>query len=195
MHILLTEKIFSFFTQHASLDEVEQIKLKYVLQVLVNDSLKILLIFGLALAMGRLESFSHALLALMILRPFSGGFHLKKFLSCLFFSAGFLCLAVLLGDLVRFSPSARNLTGCVAFIIFMVLAPIIPKERPLYSLKRLRIFKRNALLIVSVHLFGLILLPSMPYFNQAFWVIILISLQLVFAKGFEFYYGRKVETP
>lgn len=194
MHIFLTQKIFSFLTKRAVLDEVAQIKLKYVIQILVNDSLKIMMILGFAVVIGRLEPFFYAMLALMFLRPFSGGFHLRGFFSCLLFTEGLLCMAVLLNDLVFLNPISRSFTGCVVIIIFMLWAPIIPKERPRYSLQRLRVFKRNALLILSVHLIGLVLLPSMPYFNQAFWVIILLCLQLVLAKGFESYYGRKVET-
>ena len=131
-------------------DEKKTIKVKYALQVILNETEKfilLLLIFGVA---RKLEEFLIILLALCTLRSFIGGIHCRTVLGCFLFSLFSFAIVTILAETILL----QEFVICVIFLIALVWvwlsAPIPSPGRPVYSSERRMLFKAKALTVIVV---------------------------------------------
>lgn len=192
MNTLIVNKIYNVFVHSLELSEVDGIKLRYMLEVIINDFLKMAIIFIPFLIIGDVGSYFYCLIAIMIIRPMTGGFHIKTFLGCLVFTSCFIGIAMIL---IKTIPLHQPLLSIICFFDLVILgcfAPIVPKQRPRYSEHKMFQSKLFSIMVVVIH-FGLFVLSNHPYFTYAVWIFTLQCLQLLIAEG-GILYERKIKN-
>jgi len=192
MNTFIVNKVYNVFIHSLELSEVEKIKLRYMLEVIIGEVHKMVIIFIPFFLLDEVWAYVYCFTALFIIRPMTGGFHIKSFLGCLTFSSCFLALCMLF---VKTIPLQQPLLSIICFFDLVVLgcfAPIVPKQRPQYSEHKMFQSKLQSIMVVVIH-FGLYVLSNHPYFTYAVWVITLQCLQLLFAEGGNIY-ERKIKN-
>lgn len=192
MNTFIINKVYNIFVQSLELSEVDAIKLRYMLEVIINEILKMMIIFIPFYVLGEGWSYVYCLITLMIIRPMTGGFHIKTFLGCLIFTSCFLGTSMFL---IKTVPLEQPLLSFVCFfdlVILVCFAPIVPKQRPRYSEHKMFQSKLISIMIVATT-FGLYVISNHPYFTYAVWVITLQCMQLLIAEG-GIQYERKIKN-
>lgn len=192
MNTFIVNKVYNIFIHSLELSEVDAIKLRYMLEVIIGEVLKMIIIFVPFFLLDEVWSYVYCLTALFIIRPQTGGFHIKSFWGCLVFSSCFLTLSMLF---IKTIPLQQPLLSIICFFDLVILgcfAPIVPKQRPRYSEHKMFQSKLLSIMIVVIH-FGLYVLINHPYFTYAVWIITLQCLQLLIAKG-GIEYERKIKS-
>lgn len=192
MNTFIVNKVYNVFIHSLELSEIEKIKLRYMLEVIIGEVLKMIIIFIPFFLLNEVWSYVYCLIAIIIIRPMTGGFHVKTFLGCLTFTGCFLTLSMFF---IKTIPLQQPLLSIICFFDLVVLgcfAPIVPKQRPRYSEYKMFQSKLLSIMVVVIH-FGLYVLSNHPYFTYAVWVITLQCLQLLFAEG-GIIYERKIKN-
>lgn len=187
----IVDKIHNYFKNQIVLSELESIKLKYILEVILNDLSKIALLFLVFYFLNRQISFIYCLISLIPLRAYTGGIHYKTYIGCLVFSGVFFYISIFLSS--HFSPSYFIIIIQLMFslLIIILLAPITSKNRPTYNKKKIMRFKFFSILIVLFHFTMYFSTKNNPYFIKSIWVITMQSVQLLIAKGGLLYENSK----
>ena len=160
-------------------------KMLYSLQNLIGEFSKILLMFLFFLPFNLHGYFLRAVLALAIIRMYTGGLHFKTYGGCLMFSLTFFSARILLTKFCVLPQLGYLLVGLIGLIVIGLISPITSKSRPNYSIHQRRTFKTMGCLIISLHLLGCLILKNNPYFISSVWVILLQAIQLILAKEVE----------
>ncbi|WP_352420139.1 accessory gene regulator B family protein [Proteiniborus sp.] len=179
----LIDKIHNYFKNHINLSEYDSIKLKYILEVILNELSKIIVLFLIFSFLNEQRSFIYCLISLIPLRAYTGGIHYKTYMGCLIFSGIFFLISIYLSN--KFSPNYFNVMIQLVFslLVIVLLAPITSKTRPKYSNKKILKFKFFSILIVLFHFIMYFATKNNPYFAKSIWVITLQCIQLLIAKG------------
>ncbi len=179
--------ISSYISTALCLTPDERSKLKYSLQVILGDASKLIVLFLFFLCLKVPGQFAMAVLALSILRVYTGGLHFKSYLGCLLFSLLFFCAAIGLADFCELPQPYMYLWWIFSLIVIALISPITSKNRPVYSKQQRFNFKVIGCSVVYFHLIGAIAIKNNPYFEIAMWVIFLQAIQLLIAKGIQCY--------
>lgn len=123
-----------------------------------------------------------ALTLLFLLRSFSGGMHFDTYLGCLATTAGYFILSIIVLPPIYIPLTAKILLLVVCMIICDRLGPITSKYRPPLSSPKIILCRNITLSLIFLFIVLLYIIPDSPYMTVGFWVIILHSLQLAFAK-------------
>ncbi|WFA09982.1 accessory gene regulator B family protein [Tissierella sp. Yu-01] len=178
--------IINYFDKEFGLTDIEKAKLKYTLDVLFTDVSKLLILFVIFHILGVSKDFIYSVLALLTIRPFTGGLHFKTYTTCFIFTFFFFSIAIILNNIISLGYSAIYLM-IFSCIVVLSIAPIIHKNRPGYSNHKKRHFKYLALSVVLLHLILYLIAMANPYLNISIWVITLQSIQLLIRKGVDIY--------
>ena len=102
-------------------DEERAEVIRYGFELLIGEVPKILLIFLIAILLGKIKYFIISMAIICPYRTFSGGIHLKTHIAC-FISTTFLYLGtVLLSELFIFSSSYLKLATVISVYIFSII--------------------------------------------------------------------------
>jgi accessory gene regulator B len=185
------DSIVSYFEKEFELSEIDKAKLKYSLDVLFTDISKLLILLIIFSIFGKTEEFIFSVLALLTIRPFTGGLHFNTYLGCFLFTTLFFSSVIVLHSIV---PLNNFLVFFFAFsfITMLCVAPIAHKNRPGYSKDKNNQFKILGLVVISIHFLSYLLAIKNPYLNISIWVITLQSIQLLIRKGVDMYEKRKI---
>jgi accessory gene regulator B len=83
----------ALFIRHNHSEAGSEIALKYSLSLIINTLTAITVSFSISLVSGHWKQWAIVTLSLILLRYFSGGFHLKSSLSCCIFTASIITIA------------------------------------------------------------------------------------------------------
>lgn len=172
-----------YFQKEFALGEEDRQKLRYALEIILNDCSKLILLFLVFSLLDAPVNFLYCFLTLSLLRPFTGGLHFKTYTGCILFSGAFFYLSIFLADAIPL-----DFSGAVIFFLFsgltmLSLAPIPAKTRPVHPPGKILKFKCFSMVIISFHFFMWLLTNNHPYFIHSVWVIALQSIQLFIGKG------------
>lgn len=180
----------NYLDRNLSLTSDEHAKIKYVVQLIVGDLSKLLLMFVIFGFAGFWLEFLYAAIALSFFRVFTGGLHFKTYMGCFFFSILFFVAIIYLNHFVPLvNQSVINL-ALLNTTIMILLSPMQSVTRPLPTKRKTILFKLIACMFILIHSIGFIASNQHPYFNISIWVILLQSIQLLIAKG-KLYYEKK----
>lgn len=131
-------------------EELFEIKRKYGLEVLKNESIKLIILTGLFLALDQLVPFLFAVAVLLPVRIFSGGLHMGGNISCFAFSLCFFIVSVEL-----FPMFGLNLISATAFIVcsficICMFSPTDNPKKPILSDRIRKQFKIKAIILTLV---------------------------------------------
>ncbi len=182
MNNILINKIYTVFTSSIALTETEQIKLKYILEVLVNELIKLLLMLVFFTSLGYGSAFIFCFITLMIIRPMTGGFHMKGFWSCFVFSFSFFSLCILIAHFISLSYILQLCLFVFSMLVYGFFAPVIPKQRPKYPPDKMLRSKIISLVIIILY-FLIFNLYGGSFLRHGIWVIVFQAVQLLISLG------------
>jgi len=180
------EKLTDYLGAELNLSSLDKMKLKYSMETIFNDLSKIFILFILFSFLDKTSDFIYSVLALMTIRPFTGGLHFKTYSGCLTFTGIFFTTSIVLKNNIQLS-NIILIAFVFSFMTIFLLAPITSKNRPSYSNQKKLQFKLKGLCVITIHFIAYIIVNKNPYLANAIWVFILQSIQLLIKKGVEIY--------
>lgn len=123
-----------------------------------------------------------ALFVMLILRCNTGGIHFYTYIGCFIASILFLLFGIILLPSITITLNIKILLLLLCIIVCYYVGPIPSKYRPAYSKQFIQKCKRNVSAFIFFFSVLLYIIPESQYLIIGFWIIILHTLQLVFAK-------------
>lgn len=166
-------------------DEIKLLKIKYGLEIIKNESIKMAILLVLFLCLGLFSEFVFATLILLPVRLFSGGLHMNSNTSCFGFTLLFYVLGVIILPMINIDMILSLLLLTISSTIIICLSPIASQKRPISTMKRYSFLKKASIAMVVIeYVVLLLLLLILPYnyFNIGVWIFCLQSLQLAASK-------------
>jgi accessory gene regulator B len=168
--------------EHLELDRHQQDKVRFTLEVILTDISKILILLFISRIMGISRDLMIVLLFSVPLRINVGGFHMKKYFSCLIFSSIYLCTIFYLNTSLQVETPILVVVGIICGITIFSIAPIVPRERVETTSMKIKQLKIRAT-ILSIIYISLFTIVNNPYTRYGIWVIIIQTVLLLIAKG------------
>jgi len=167
-------------------NDIDRIKIQYVLEVLLTDFSKMIILFIGFSFFNAQKDLLFILLFSIPIRINIGGFHMKKYLSCLSFSAVCYAGIAYMNYQLILDTNFLLLMGAISIISLSIIAPILPKERLGVNGIKFRDLKIRAI-ILSIAYLLLFVTVNNPYTRYAIWVLVVQTLLLILFKGVNTY--------
>lgn len=155
-------------------------QLVFLTKTFVSETSKIL-IMGMIFHK-YLKQYLFALVIMLVLRCFSGGVHFDTYPSCLLASILFLWTALILLPDVSIIIYLKILLLLISLFACHFIGPITSKYRPAYSKEFIRNCKYRISIFIFLYALLTYIIPDSQYLTVGFWVIVLHTSQLIFAK-------------
>jgi accessory gene regulator B len=177
----MTRKFTEFLVQRYNLDYVEGLKLKYAIDLFLNETSKWLIIGLIFFGMHQMQFYFVMTLSLLIIKPITGGLHFSSYLKCLGFTICFMMTAFFLYKQINLRPAGYLLLVLMNATIIFLVAPIMTKAKQNVFPER-NIRRRNfAIAIVLLHLLYFISGQS-SIWVISLWTLTLHALLLLYAR-------------
>ena len=164
-------------------DEETKAKIQYGLHIILDESLKIIILILFFNLIDHQNYFYFSLLILMPTRVFAGGIHVKGTFKCLMLTTlFFIGTSVLAPKAPLLPPLTYIWAGITCCIVVLVRAPICSTQRPIKNKKKRIQYKLAATLAVALWTCILLFFENNPYTNCGFCTLLLQNMQLVVAK-------------
>lgn len=183
MNTFIIRKIHALFMATLILNDTDAIKLKYMLEIIINDLLKLTMMFFMFNLFGKAVSFMYCLITVSLIRTFTGGLHFKTFFGCLIFSSCFFSICICFINNVTITLPLLISLYFFIFVTIIFLAPITPSQRPRFSAQKKFQFKLVGVIIVVFHFLLYLTINKNSYFVHSTWVLLFQSIQLLIAYG------------
>lgn len=182
--MISVDKLQRYFEYEFNLSSIDSIKLRYSMEVIFNEVSKLIMLLILFSILGFTTDFIYSVIALLFIRPFTGGLHLKSYADCFIFTVFFFSVSLFLKNNIILGSHSLLLLLMFSFFIILLFAPIVGNNRPIYSNKKLLKFKFIGVAILMIHFFIAYSFSNKhPYIINSTWVFALQSIQLLIAKG------------
>lgn len=174
--------LVKIFTKDLNLDNKQEDKITFTLEVIITDISKILIIFLVSSIANLSLDFIIILLFSIPLRINIGGFHMKKYINCLIFSLLYIISIFILNNYLNIHKLSLLILSIISTILIFILSPVIPKER--LTITYMDIYKfRNRATILSILYILLYIVKYNPYTSYGVWVILTQTFLILIAKG------------
>lgn len=161
--------------------------LRYVLEVIIGELFKTIGLLVIFIIIDEVVYYLYTLITLLSIRPFSGGMHFKTFSGCTIFTAAFFLISLFISKRLSINYITAVLIFVLSFLIIWMFAPITSSSRPKYGEHKQKTFRNKCLISIFIHCILYFGVNNYPYLQNAIWVILLNSIQLLIAKGGEIY--------
>lgn len=155
--------------------------LEYYIKSLLYDLCKLIPIGIFFFAFGYFTEYLIAVLTLFLIRSSLGGLHFKRYFSCLVFTTAFFITGILMLPTIYLNTALMLLFLLICMIITNFIGPIVSCYRETPSGLLIRKCKKKSTIIIFIYCLLIFITPDNHYLTIGFWVIILQTLQLVFA--------------
>lgn len=179
---LITNRVGGYFSTELNLNEIDTIKLKYSLEVILTDLSKSIILLLFYSLIGQTMFFIIAFPFLSLLRMYTGGFHLKTYLGCFCFSFIFFFITFICSTYVKLNDLHIILIVLFSIIAILIFSPVPSKSRPKYSEKKKLVFKLISLFLIMFSALIFYITNKNPYFISPIWVMSFQSLQIIISK-------------
>ncbi|QUI25113.1 accessory gene regulator B family protein [Vallitalea pronyensis] len=159
---------------------------KYGMQVVFSETLKILMLVLCFGVVGKLPEFFLSLTILILIRSYSGGIHFSTFMRCFSFTLVFFLLSVTVLPVVDYinNPSIYVAIVPLSTLIIYLYSPMPSKHRPI-SNKRIYYKNKAIATLLTVAIYSAILLLPLDSHLKTIgiWTIVLQAIQIMIAGG------------
>lgn len=163
------------------LSEIEADQIVYIIQVLTTDLSKVFLVLIPFILTGHLVEYFSILLMTLILRSQAGGFHFKRYITCLGFTITYFISILLLTRLTLPYYFMMTLGGLSVLTIYM-LSPMLSEQRKRIKRLNVKSLKIRAVAIAVMYLVFFIIKIN-PFTLCAIWVLNVQAILLLIQKG------------
>lgn len=182
----ISELIIQNVQDEVSLDKLQVIKMKYALEVLKNEGIKMILLFCFYSFLHLQYIFLFCLLLLLPVRSFSGGLHMKTNVTCFLFSFSFFLLPILILPKISIPIGVDYVLLVISIITIWICSPVATSRKPIVSREKYVRCKHMAVITSLVAGILLLLLKDHPVYQQCgIWIVFLQALQLAIAFVFK----------
>lgn len=133
--MILIDRLHKYFEREFDLSELDSIKLKYSLGVVIGELSKFSILLILFLVLDKATDFIYCFSVLLVTRTFTGGLHFKTYSGCLTFSGIFFYVTVFLKSNIELDIGIISILFIFSLLITLIFAPIYGNSRPNYSKK------------------------------------------------------------
>lgn len=169
-------------TDKTRLTQLELARLKYVFICLLSEGSKFIIMYTIFYLLQLKTEYCIAVFVLLSVRNFSGGIHLKHYISCLLFTFSFFSGVIYCSKILLIPEMIQCiLLFCTALALF-IIGPITSDNRPELTQKQMRIYKSIGSFVLIIYALIFLCMKTFPYQNLIFWVIVFQILQLAAAK-------------
>lgn len=189
--MIIVDKLHNYFEVRYNLSHLDSLKLKYSMEIVFNDLSKLAILFIIFSIAGYSSDFIYSVIALLTIRPFTGGLHLKSYTQCILFTGAFFTISILLKNHIFITQNIFFLLIIISALIIIIFAPIVGENRPTFSKRKLYQFKLTGLIILILHLIVYLHIKNHPYIINSIWVMVLQSIQILIARGIKRYEDEK----
>lgn len=176
----MNEQLHSILSEKYS--DYEIARIRYAGICVLSESSKFIIMLLIFSLMGRTKEFIIALLVLLSIRNFTGGIHLKHYISCLCFSIGFLTLIILSASILHIPELVQTIIMELGVVLIYWIGPISSDSRPEPSKKQKFNYKLFACFVLLFYICLFMFTEKLPCQNLIFWVIFFQIMQLCAAK-------------
>lgn len=188
----MVDKIQRYFEDEFSLSSIDSIKLRYSLEVIFNEVSKLIILLIIFSILGFTTDFIYSVIALLSIRPFTGGLHFKSYAECFIFTVFFFSASLFLKNNIILGPHYLILLFIFSLFVILLVAPISGENRPANSNKKLFKFKLTGITVLTIHfVLACLFTIKHPYIINSTWVFALQSIQLLIGKGVNIYEKEK----
>ena len=177
----MTRKFTEFLIQRYHLDDLEGLKIKYALDLFVNEASKWFIAFIIFLSMRQTTFYFMMTLSLFIIKPITGGPHFTSYMKCLGFTICFMLTAFFLYTQLTLTNTGYILLVIINALVIFMVAPVTTKvKQEVFPERNIR--RRNfALGIVILHLIYFMSGQSSLWIISL-WTLTLHALLLLYAR-------------
>ena len=156
--------------------------LRYIYLCFTYETSKFLIMFIFFTILGLHKEYCIAILALLSIRNFLGGLHFEHYWSCFLFTFLFMGTGIWLSLNVSLPRDIELVILILSVITGFLIGPVISTKRRALSKKQSIIYRLCGTFILLIYFTLFTFKKTFPYSNIYFWVIVLQTLQLIFAK-------------
>lgn len=175
-------KIYKKLRIEYGFSKLEIKRIYYTITILFYELTKLILLCGLFTAIGKFPDFFICSLCLLPLRIFSGGLHMKHYVSCLIFSILFFTVPICILGKMQVSPHWQVISLSLATIFTSLVGPVSSLNRPALSGQKYRKYMVLSCFIMSGYTLLFAFWQNIPSRNPLYWILMLQLLQLLCAK-------------
>lgn len=163
--------------QQVSTENIQ--KSLYMIRVIYYEVAKMLLLFLIFLLLREVRVFFVLLVSVVLLRSNVGGIHFSTQRACITASVCVFLAMLALGRYFICSPICAGVLIVISNVMILKFAPVPSKQRPIYSLRRKKIFKIRGMCVLN--LLFIFANLNRQYGNYVLWVLALQQLELIIA--------------
>lgn len=179
----LANKVAEVVVSNHPYSEEESRRIRYGLICIFSDMYKLLLYLVIFAIFSLTKQYLIALIGVVVLRPYLGGFHAKNEITCIFISFFYLLLSILLGRL----DMVPQFVQIGVLIIFPAIGAIISPVR----VNKVVPFNIKIKITVAVLTVALLLLDMLFIKGQiVFWAIVFTYILAVY----QYFLNRKTAS-
>lgn len=155
--------------------------LGYYLKSLFFELSKFVLIGILFLFWGQFLEYLFAVAILLLIRTSLGGLHFKTYLGCFSFTLLFFITGAVLLPKICVNKIFMLIALFICIVINNLIGPITSCFRPTPNGALIKKCKKNATIHTFIYCLLIFIFPRNHYISIGFWVIVLQTIQLLFA--------------
>ena len=182
-----SRKSTEYFTKKYSLNSMDSARVKYSIEVIMNEVSKLILLMILFSIGGELRAFIYALITLSLFRPLLGGLHFVGFIKCYFFTMFFFVATVFLTHYINIDTYLLTLLFFLNLITLVKFKTTVQLNKLKYNKVQILSQKNIPIIIFCVYVILFLFLIDNMYLKVSIWTITLQSIQLIISKGVEYY--------
>lgn len=163
--------------------DLEMRQINYVLISFGSEISKLILITLFFFRISKLEELAVSVIALLSVRNFTGGIHLKHYISCLLLSFGIFFTGIcVLPEIICLDTLTMLIILNICIILIYRIGPVLSSYRPVLSEERKKSSSLKAATSVLIYTFAVFVFQKNSCLYAGFWIIVLQTLQLGLAK-------------
>lgn len=187
----LSKKATDYFTKNYKLSNINSAKVKYSIDVILNEVFKLILLLLMFSIIGELKAFVYCCIILLLFRPLLGGFHLNGFISCYIFTILFFGSVIFLSNRISISIHLLSFLFVFNLITIIKFRLISLSDKHQYTTMQRILHTNIPIVALCIHFIIYLFKSDSLYFKISICTITLHSIQLIIAKGIEYYEKRK----
>lgn len=164
-------------------NDLQILQISYIITSFVSEISKMILIGIYFLYINKFPEFLTAMIFLLSVRFYTGGLHLKHYISCLIFSFGIFFLGIcILSEYIHLTRLTMLILLIVCMLLIWLIGPVSSSYRPVLSENQKKKCKLRAIFSLFFYIVLLFSFHEIKNLDVGFWIILLQVFQLGIAK-------------
>lgn len=168
--------------------DYEMQQIRYLTLAFISEASKLFLLAVFFSFFSKLPELAVSVIALLSVRNFVGGIHLKHYCSCLLLSWGIFFIGIcVLPYCIQLSTLGMMITLLLCLIAVYLIGPVLSPYRTALTDKQKKSSSLKAATAILIYLAVIFVFQQNSCLYAGFWIIVLQTLQLGLAKIIKLY--------